>query len=68
MALRVGVDCGGTNTDAAVLAADGRVLGWAKHQTTDDVLTGVVAAVRAALETAGQGECAALPATVCSAS
>ena len=64
MALRIGVDCGGTNTDAAVLAADGMVLGWAKHKSTEDVLTGVVAAVKAALESAGQGECAALPAAV----
>lgn len=50
--LRIGIDCGGTNTDAAVLDQDDRVLGWAKAVTTEDVLGGVAAAVRGALASA----------------
>lgn len=49
--LRVGVDVGGTNTDAAVM--DGpRLLGACKSPTTADVTGGIVAAVRAALAAA----------------
>lgn len=49
--LRVGVDVGGTNTDAAVM--DGpRLLGSNKSPTTPDVTGGIVAAVSAALEAA----------------
>ncbi|WP_326538970.1 hydantoinase/oxoprolinase family protein [Pseudorhodoferax sp.] len=51
--LRVGVDVGGTNTDAAVM--DGlRLLGAHKSPTTPDVTGGIVAAVQAALAAAGQ--------------
>lgn len=53
--LRIGVDCGGTNTDAVVLDQQDRVLGWAKATTTEDVLGGVVAAVQGALGNAGRG-------------
>lgn len=53
--LRIGIDCGGTNTDAAVLDQDDRVLGWAKAVTTEDVLGGVAAAVRGALASARRG-------------
>lgn len=49
--LRVGVDVGGTNTDAVVV--DGaRVLGAHKSPTTPDVTTGIVRAVSAALAVA----------------
>lgn len=49
--LRVGVDVGGTNTDAAVM--DGpRLLGSHKAPTTPDVTGGIVAAVQAALAAA----------------
>lgn len=49
--LRVGVDVGGTNTDAAVM--DGpRLLGACKSPTTPDVTSGIVAAVQAALAAA----------------
>lgn len=57
--LRVGVDCGGTNTDAACWspqgAPQGAVLGTCKVPTTDPVLDGVVQAVRGALEDARAG-------------
>ena len=44
----VGVDVGGTNTDAAVIAGKS-VLGFAKHVTTQDITTGVVRAIAQAL-------------------
>lgn len=43
--MRIGVDVGGTNTDAAVLAGT-RVLAWAKTPTTADVLGGVETVLR----------------------
>ena len=47
---------GGTNTDAVVLLGRGsEVLGWSKAVTTEDVLSGVVAAVEGALRSAGTG-------------
>jgi N-methylhydantoinase A/oxoprolinase/acetone carboxylase beta subunit len=49
--LRVGVDVGGTNTDAVVVD-DARVLGACKSPTTPDVTTGIVKAVSAALAAA----------------
>lgn len=49
--LRVGVDVGGTNTDAAVM--DGtRLVGACKSPTTPDVTSGIVNAVSAALAAA----------------
>ena len=46
--MRVGIDVGGTNTDAALL--DGRaVLATAKRPTTADVTGGIVAALEAVL-------------------
>ena len=39
--IRVGVDVGGTNTDAVVMAGR-RLLGWAKTPTTADVTGGIV--------------------------
>ncbi|MCM8746109.1 hydantoinase/oxoprolinase family protein [Thermomicrobium sp. CFH 73360] len=42
---RLGIDVGGTNTDA-VLLDRGEVIAWAKHPTTPDVSSGIFAAVR----------------------
>jgi N-methylhydantoinase A/oxoprolinase/acetone carboxylase beta subunit len=39
--LRIGIDVGGTNTDAAVLDRDDSVLAWAKAPTTRDVTGGI---------------------------
>ena len=43
--LSLGVDVGGTNTDAVVLDGDGTVLAWTKQPTTDDVTGGIRAAI-----------------------
>lgn len=50
--MRIGVDVGGTNTDA-VLMDGGQVLAWTKQATSADVETGVSAAIRAVLEDSG---------------
>lgn len=50
--IRLGVDVGGTNTDAVVM--DGpRVLAWAKTTTTPDATSGLVVAAREALARSG---------------
>jgi N-methylhydantoinase A/oxoprolinase/acetone carboxylase beta subunit len=43
--LRLGIDVGGTNTDAVVLDAHGHVLAKAKSPTTTDVVTGIAQAI-----------------------
>lgn len=50
--MKIGVDVGGTNTDAVVMGPCG-VAGWKKSPTTRDVQSGVVAAITAAMESAG---------------
>jgi N-methylhydantoinase A/oxoprolinase/acetone carboxylase beta subunit len=47
--LSVGIDVGGTNTDAVVLDADGRVIAWTKRATTEDVTGGIRAALSVVL-------------------
>jgi N-methylhydantoinase A/oxoprolinase/acetone carboxylase beta subunit len=49
--IRMGVDVGGTNTDAVVMRGNA-FLGGAKRPTTPDILSGVEASMRAALEQA----------------
>ena len=50
--IRVGIDVGGTNTDAVVM--DGtRVVAWAKTTTTPDATAGLVAAASEALARSG---------------
>ncbi len=52
MTLRIGVDVGGTNTDAVVM--DGaRVVAKAKTPTTADVTAGIAAALRRVLDASG---------------
>jgi len=47
--MRMGVDVGGTNTDA-VLMEGKKVVGWFKTPTTPDVTTGITTAMRTVLE------------------
>ena len=49
-AWRIGIDVGGTNTDAVVLDSDDRLLSRVKTSTTEDVSTGVVTALRLVIE------------------
>ena len=50
MEYRLGIDVGGTNTDAVILDADDRVVSKAKHPTTRDVSTGIMKAVELVLK------------------
>jgi N-methylhydantoinase A/oxoprolinase/acetone carboxylase beta subunit len=50
--MRLGIDVGGTNTDA-VLVSKGAVMVSAKRPTTSDVSSGIVNATRGVLEAAG---------------
>jgi activator of 2-hydroxyglutaryl-CoA dehydratase len=47
----IGIDVGGTNTDAVVLR-DERVLGWHKTPTTSDIQEGVELAIEAVVKKA----------------
>ncbi len=51
--LRIGVDVGGTNTDAVAMSGND-VVGWAKATTTPEVTDGIVTAVRTLLGSHGQ--------------
>ena len=50
--MRIGVDVGGTNTDAALMNGD-RVVATCKHPTTANVSDGIVGAIRNVLAEAG---------------
>ena len=50
--LRIGVDVGGTNTDAVAMSGND-VVGWAKATTTPEVTDGIVTAVRTLLGSHG---------------
>ncbi|MFQ5885974.1 MAG: hydantoinase/oxoprolinase N-terminal domain-containing protein, partial [Anaerolineae bacterium] len=47
--MRIGVDVGGTNTDAVVMEG-AKVQGWFKTPTTPDVTSGIVTALKGVLE------------------
>lgn len=49
MNFRLGIDVGGTNTDAVILDPDNQVVAKAKRSTTEDVSTGIHEAVDAVL-------------------
>jgi N-methylhydantoinase A/oxoprolinase/acetone carboxylase beta subunit len=48
--LRVGIDVGGTNTDAVIVDDSDKLLAKVKHPTTSDVTTGILSALRLVLE------------------
>ena len=52
--LRLGIDVGGTHTDAVVIDRNDDLLAKAKAQTTTDVTGGIVAAISAVLDDLGQ--------------
>lgn len=60
---RIGIDVGGTNTDA-VLVADETVVASVKRPTTEDVTSGIVDALRALLERLPEGKPAGIDAVM----
>ncbi|MCL6454162.1 MAG: hydantoinase/oxoprolinase family protein [Alicyclobacillus sp.] len=52
MSLRLGIDVGGTNTDAVILDESGTLLAKAKRPTTPDVTSGIRNVLQAVLERA----------------
>ena len=52
MMYRIGIDVGGTNTDAVIMR-DREVIDWAKKPTTQDVTTGIVAVLSEVLAQTG---------------
>jgi N-methylhydantoinase A/oxoprolinase/acetone carboxylase beta subunit len=69
--LRIGIDVGGTNTDAALVDGNGTVVAWTKTPTTDDPGDGIERALgavlpddRAAVELVALGTTHALNAVV----
>ncbi|NUH83929.1 hypothetical protein HUN92_09220 [Bacillus firmus] len=50
--MKLGIDVGGTNTDAVVITNDGKLLSWSKHLTTKDIITGIKLAANEALQEA----------------
>lgn len=53
MTLRVGIDVGGTHTDAAILDEGNRIVGTSKSDTTPDVTTGIRKALTGVLNESG---------------
>lgn len=53
--LRLGIDVGGTNTDAAVVDREARLVAKAKVATTPDISSGVAGAIEAVLAGLGGG-------------
>ncbi|MCK5095182.1 MAG: hydantoinase/oxoprolinase family protein, partial [Spirochaetes bacterium] len=53
MSYRLGIDVGGTNTDAVILDKDDSVVSKCKRPTTEDVSTGIKEAVDAVLSESG---------------
>lgn len=57
--MRIGIDVGGTNTDAALLDGD-RVLATAKHPTSPDITGGIVRAIATVLQGTPPGDITAV--------
>ena len=53
--LRIGLDVGGTNTDAGVVDESGRVVSWFKSSTTPNVFDGIRTALAAVLAEVDRG-------------
>ncbi len=50
---KLGIDVGGTNTDAVLIDADRKIVAEIKHPTTPDVYDGILGALRAVLKQSG---------------
>ncbi|SMQ81496.1 N-methylhydantoinase A/oxoprolinase/acetone carboxylase, beta subunit [Bacillus sp. OV166] len=50
--MKLGIDVGGTNTDAVIVRNDGKLLSWSKHLTTNDIISGIELAAKEVLKEA----------------
>ncbi|WP_409304879.1 hydantoinase/oxoprolinase N-terminal domain-containing protein [Peribacillus sp. SCS-155] len=50
--MKLGIDVGGTNTDAVIVRNNGKLLSWSKHLTTADITSGIGAAAKEVLQDA----------------
>lgn len=51
--MKLGIDVGGTNTDAVIIAKEGNILSWKKQLTSKDIISGIEAATIAVMNEAG---------------
>ena len=52
---KLGIDVGGTNTDAVIVNERREVVAEIKQPTTDDVYDGIIHAIREVLKNSGSG-------------
>ncbi len=52
---KLGIDVGGTNTDAVLIDENLNVVAAVKNPTSDDIYTGIMGAVDAVLADSGRG-------------
>ena len=50
---KLGIDVGGTNTDAVLIDSDRNVVAEVKYPTSGDIYDGILGAVRACLKASG---------------
>ncbi len=55
MSIRLGIDVGGTHTDAVLITESNQVVGKAKRGTSRDVVSGIRSALQAVLQSSGVG-------------
>ena len=48
--MRIGVDVGGTNSDAVLMDTDKQILSWYKAPTTKDISSGVMQAISGVIQ------------------
>ncbi len=51
--IKLGIDVGGTNTDAVIVGNEGRILSWNKQLTSKDIISGIELAAKKVIDEAG---------------
>lgn len=51
--MKLGIDVGGTNTDAVLIGSNGKLLSWNKQLTSKDIISGIEHAARKVISEAG---------------